>query len=636
MKLLLNAIALAGITCSQAYSQALTDSSQALNGTSHVLKEVAINAGRFSDFTTGNKIQHFDSAMLANYPGNNLGDLLAQQSQVFIKSYGPGMLATTSFRGATAEQTAILWNGFNLQSPMNAQLDLALVPIDFVQNVKLQYGGSSALFGSGAIGGTIHLDNSAQYDKGITIGVQSTYGSFGSQQQSINIQLSEKNFISSIKIFDHTAQNDFPFVDIAQFGNPTLKEPNAQVKQSGIMQENYYKINKRQEINLRLWYENTDRNLPPSMTESDTSANQKDISLRITSEWKRIGKNSTMAVRAAWFDEQLNYMDPLSGPPSLSHSKCGIAEAEDKFIPGTNQTLNIGLNNTYTQAYVSDGYMDTPHQNRTAVFCSYRITGSSGNWDLVGNAREEQIDGSLVPFTPYIGFERKILKWISLYGNASRNYRVPSFNDLYWVPGGNPALKPESGWSEEAGLNLRRQMTDCKIQGTASAFNSLTHNLITWVPTPGSINWHDANIDSVWSRGLEFTISISRKINRLTLQLSGMYDFVLSTSQGEQLIYVPIQNASCNFSIFYKKFSFNFNYTYTGYRYETSDNKQFLYPYQLGNAVLSKMFNIKNTRIRLFARVNNIWNDAYQVIAWYAMPMRNYQAGISIDFNKAN
>src|ERR1035437_9405047 len=106
MKLLLNAIALAGITCSPFYSQNISD-------TTHVLKEVAIKADRLSAFGTGNKIQQMDSALLAIYSGNNLADLLAQQSLVFIKSYGPGMLSTPSFRGTQADQTAILWNGFN-------------------------------------------------------------------------------------------------------------------------------------------------------------------------------------------------------------------------------------------------------------------------------------------------------------------------------------------------------------------------------------------------------------------------------------------------------------------------------------------------------------------------------------------
>ena len=123
-----------------------------------------------------------------------------------------------------------------------------------------------------------------------------------------------------------------------------------------------------------------------------------------------------------------------------------------------------------------------------------------------------------------------------------------------------------------------------------------------------------------------------------------MYDFVLSTNDqsaipndptiGKQLIYVPKQNASCNFAVSYKTLSINFNYIYTGYRYETSDNTQFLNPYQLGNAVISKKFNVKHLHFRLFAKVNNIWNEPYQVIAWYAMPLRNYQAGIAIEFNQ--
>ena len=36
--------------------------------------------------------------------------------------------------------------------------------------------------------------------------------------------------------------------------------------------------------------------------------------------------------------------------------------------------------------------------------------------------------------------------------SISRNYRFPSLNDLYFLPGGNPGLKSEQGVAYEAGL----------------------------------------------------------------------------------------------------------------------------------------------------------------------------------------
>src|SRR4051812_12993113 len=92
------------------------------------LKEVIVTSNRLVNFSAGTKVNDIDSLALAQHNSTNLADLLADESPVFIKSYGLGSLATTSFRGGSANHTAILWNGFNINSPMNGQLDLSLVP----------------------------------------------------------------------------------------------------------------------------------------------------------------------------------------------------------------------------------------------------------------------------------------------------------------------------------------------------------------------------------------------------------------------------------------------------------------------------------------------------------------------------
>ena len=44
----------------------------------------------------------------------SIADVLSKNSALFIKTYAPGSLATTSMRGMGAQHTAVLWNGINL------------------------------------------------------------------------------------------------------------------------------------------------------------------------------------------------------------------------------------------------------------------------------------------------------------------------------------------------------------------------------------------------------------------------------------------------------------------------------------------------------------------------------------------
>lgn len=608
------------------------------------LKEVEVTANRLQYFTSGNKVENIDSSALHDYSNNTLADLLASESQVFIRSYGIAGLATPSFRGSGAPHTAVLWNGFNLSSPMSGQLDFALVPVNFLSNVKLQFGGSGALWGSGAVGGTIHLTNVSEFDKGAVISAGLNYGSFEDKQQNFEWTISKKKFISSTKLFNHDAKNDFSFLNIAQFGKPEQKLTNAELKQYGLLQENYFKITENQKLSFRFWYQSNDRNIPPSMTIGKSHSNQKDEFYRSTLEWQLTKNKFSVFIRSANFDESLNYTDPSISLVSNSRSKSFINEAESKIKISSNQSFNVGLNNTYNEA-ITKNYLKNPVQDRTALFASYHINNKKDTWRCTTSIRKEFISNGDNPFTASAGLEGWLFKIIRLRGNASKNYRLPTFNDLYWTPGGNPNLLPESGWSEEAGIAVIHYVDKFSIEAEVSGFSNKVNNWIMWVPDNFG-TWSPKNVLTVWSRGLEYDLKAHYNIGKVKLQLAARYQFILSTNEKtnpgseaslqKQLIYVPAEKAQGSIGLEYKGYRVSFNYNYVGYSYTTSDNTQYLKPHQIGNLDFGKEFTLTNMKIRAFLQVNNIWNESYQIIAYYPMPERYYQIGITINYNQPN
>jgi iron complex outermembrane receptor protein len=133
--------------------------SQNRDTTIHKLPEVDIIHTKQLQLGNSKKIISIDSLTLARYNTSSLADLLSSQSTLHIKSYGNANIATTSMRGGNANHTALLWNGLNIQNAMLGQTDLSIIPTLFFDNVSLEYGGGSAMWGSGAIGGSIHLQN---------------------------------------------------------------------------------------------------------------------------------------------------------------------------------------------------------------------------------------------------------------------------------------------------------------------------------------------------------------------------------------------------------------------------------------------------------------------------------------------
>lgn len=611
--------------------------------------EIIISDSRLNSFSDGTKIQTCDSAALEEFNQGNLADLLIEETGIFIKTYGLGSIATSSFRGGSAQQTATLWNGFNINSPMNGQLDFALVQGGLSNSVKIQYGGTSALWGSGAVGGTIHLNNVPVFDKGVTTSAGFEAGSFRTFRERVTFEISKRRWISGLKFSHTSAKNNFPFTNYFLPGNPELKQSNNELKQYSVLSENAFLINKKQKLNLFFWYQHADRNIPPTMLQTSNQSNQKDESYRVTSEWQFSEKKKQFFIRAAYFDENITYSDTSYDYYTYSRSQSVIAEAETKLTFSDRHFLNVGVNNTFIHALAAsegsdEGYADGAERNQCALFASYKFTSRNKKYSMSASARQELLQDEFVPFTFSVGTDMKLLKWLWAKASVARVYRVPTFNDLYWVPGGNSGLLAESGFSEDIGLRVFTQTKNQNFSFSLEPtfFNRNIDNWIIWLPTQGY--WTPQNIMKVWSRGLEADVVFTTEISKVKFTLSAMTSYVLSTNEqsktandasvGKQLIYVPKFKVNGKFSVEYQGFKLLYRHNYTSARYTSTDNSDELPAYHVASIRLSKKLQIQSWELSAFVEIENLYNENYQVILSRPMPLRSYCGGITVQFSK--
>ena len=109
--------------------------------------EVSADAIRRNQAETAME-RKMDTALLKRLNTVTMSQLLIQHSPVFIKTYGPGGVATASFRGTTASHTLVLWNGFQLNAPTLGQVDFSTIPVFMTEQVALKWGsGTSAKIG---------------------------------------------------------------------------------------------------------------------------------------------------------------------------------------------------------------------------------------------------------------------------------------------------------------------------------------------------------------------------------------------------------------------------------------------------------------------------------------------------------
>lgn len=606
----------------------------------HQLEEVVIDAPRLNEFIKGSKVIEFDSVMLKTSNHKNLSDMLSEYGHMFVKTYGLGSLATSSFRGGSAAHTSILWNGIPISSPMNGQMDLSLIPIESADVIKIQYGAGSSLFGSGAIGGVVHLMSFPTFNNGYNSEVGISTGSFSAFQQKFSFEISKKKWVSSFKLFNKSAKNDFIYTNIFSPDNEQIVQSNAAYKNLGSICENKFLISANQILSFNAWIQHSERQIPPTMLQSQSRSLQKDDIIRLNSEWNIHSEKISAFVRAAYLFDKLFYADSISRFFSTSISHQLVTEAESKVAINQNHIFNFGIHNLISLAK-NVNYINTRKQNQFALFTSYQFISTDNKIVLNLSARKEMIKDLNVPLTYYIGANYHFSGWGRAHASFAKVCRIPTFNDLYWSPGGNPDLLPESGYNQEFGINLEFKNKSFNYKNDITVFSRNISNWIIWVP---DLNfWSPKNILSVWSRGMETLNSLSYKNKKTKYTIDVITNYIRSTNEkseipndqsiGRQLIYVPLYSAMIKFSIIIQSLTCYYRHNYTGYRYTTTDNAQYLKPYDIGSFYFSYGLTKNDFKLSFFIEANNIWNKNYQIIQNRAMPGINFNAGMSIKLN---
>jgi vitamin B12 transporter len=608
----------------------------------HVIKQFEIvSEVRVIYHNQGLKTEKLDSTFLANSLNLSAAEVLNRMSSVYIKSYGGSGLASSSFRGGSANHTAILWNGFNLQSPVTGMVDLSLLPAGLFNNMSLQYGGKSATWGSGAIGGALHLQSKSNFNDGTHVKLYTGIGSFNEKSMLVSANYSNLKFANSTKFYHNSSLHNFDYISYANEVQEKRKMPNASANQNTLMQENYFKIKENQLLETHLWLQENKREIPPTLFQQKNDAFQEDRALRLTASYHRYYKLWDLNARSAYFNEELKYKDSEFSKLSENKSQTFINEILlNKNI--ARHILTLGANNTYAKSNSIEFSVTQPVQNKVALFSSFQYLNKKSNLVAVASVRQEWVNTNQIPLTWSVGVDYYLNKWSKIKANAARVYRIPTINDLFWKEGGNQNLLPENGYAYEGGFMIMIPKNKKKYSLTVelTAFSREIENWIIWLPN-GSF-WSPQNLMHVWSRGSETNIDYQFNVKNFKLFSNFKTSYVLSentasnlnsdASLNKQLIYVPLYTGQFNYGITYLKATLMLNHTYTGYRYTSSDHSEYLEPFFMHNINLSYKINFKNVSVDIQFQVNNLLNTNYQVLAARPMPGINYRGGLVFNF----
>lgn len=611
----------------RAWSQSLSDT----------LKQVEVtdqrSAGKDmqSRYAPGQKVVTIDSQILQQYQQQSLATLLSQQIPVFVKSYGFNNLATLNFRGSSAAQSQVLWEGIPLQNAASGIADVSLLPVMLADKVSIVYGSSAALWGSGNVGGALMLESRrpAFDTSGLGLTVFAGVGSFHQYQAGVKGAWRARKWEISLKAFGQEAKNDFTYKD--QYGE-RVTMTNARLRSGSILSRVAWQPDVRNLLTLQAWLQQYDRQIPPALFERFSIKEQQDAAARFLFHWKHQGRQ-TYYVKAAYLRDRLAYKDSTVEIDANVVTDHYYAEVGWETVLFHHKLLVFAPVQLF--AFNSDPRRE---QFRAALAGAYQLRFK--RLQVALNARAEAIDEKGI-FLPGVNAAWRPTSWLTLKANVQRTYRTPTLNELYYNPGGNTQLKPEEGWHMDAGYSISRRLGDrVQLEHGISGFNRYIDNWIIWY---GGAIWTPHNIAAVHSRGLETDNRLNIRTGAVQwhLAVNAAYTRATTTksviandnSIGKQIPYAPRISVQGNAGLTWRSWYLNYNHTYTGTRYITTDESQELDPYQTGNIQLSYGTTLRRYALKVQVQCQNIGDQEYAVVGFRSMPGINWLAGLSIGVN---
>lgn len=626
-----------------------------------------------------------DSTLLRENITSSLADALAAGSTIFIKSYGRATLSTASFRGTAPSHTQVTWNQMKLNSPMLGQVDFSLIPSYFIDQASVYHGASSVGITGGGLGGAVALATQAPVDEGLGVRYVQGIGSFTTFDEFVRLNYRGKRWSSSTRVLVSTSENDFRYRNyntksfatdadgnIIGSSYPLQRNRNGGFRDIHAMQELYLTTRGGDRLSLAAWYLDSHRGL--AMLSSDrNSAQQKkntqdERTLRAAASWERLHGELKLAARAGYTftdmrylmladPEGLGHFTPMTDARSRIHTLFAKVEAEyaagDKWLFTANLTahqhhvrsgdLSIVDNRTGLRA-------DTLYRQARFEFSAFAAVkwrpierlglAADLRWELYGNRATPVIPAV---FADYLLSRRGA---VVIKASAARNYRFPTLNDLYFRPGGNKNLRPERGWTFDAGIDAALRNDRQRLRTSATVFDSRIDDWILWIGSPKLGIYTPINIRRVHSYGVECKLAADAATSSgWHFFLDGNFAWTRSINRGDpfspadesvgkQLVYIPVWSGAVNARIAWRRWELAYKWNWYSERYTMSSNDLGtlgrVKPYFMSDLSLEKNFDVRWASWSLKGCLHNLLNEEYESVLSRPMPRLNASIFIGI------
>ena len=567
-------------------------------------------------------------------------DIVKYFPDVFIKDYGGfGGIKTISLRGTASSQTQILLDGVPISSSQNSVVDFSSLPLTYFESIDVITNGSSSLFGANSLGGTINLHSKIPEKKSINLA--SSFGSFDYSNFSIdaNSKIFTTPYFISLNYLNSSGNYPFEYNDFGKL--TTIKRNNGDISSLNANLGIEIQMNKSL-VSSKLFLTNSERGVPGAVLlgkieNSSARLNESKI-LYLTNLYTKIDTNRNNELKflfsynlSDYNDEEILLNNGFSNSFFISRD---LRIIEDYTINSNKINQKISLNLLYSNLSGSKLSNDVNNYvERMNLGIGYDIIydlykNESKSLSSLFSAKYDYWSDIKSILSYSAGFDFKnILLNTDLKLIYSYNYRIPNFNEMYYLNYGTVNLLPEKSNSYSLSLDIFPYKF-LKINANTYFIN--TKDQIISVPK-SPISWSAQNIGKVYNYGISTNIQLSLFQKTLTSMLSYTYQQSLdktanSPSFNKLIPYLPEEIISFLINYSYSQFAIGATFYYNSFRYYMIDNSlsSIMEKYYTIDINLSMKARILSNDLSISFIIKNITDQYYEIIKNYPMPKRSF------------
>lgn len=626
-------------------------------------------------------VQKLEGARLEALSTQSVADAVRYFSGVQIKDYGGvGGLKTIDVRSMGSNHLGVFYDGIEIGNAQNGTVDLGKFSMDNIEQIALYNGQKSEIFQPakdyGSAGSLYIRTRRPKFTNSKTFNLSVTMkaGTFGLANPSI---LYEQKLTDQIHLSANAeylyAHGRYHFRYRKVLPNGNVAWDTTAVRQNGDVQA------WRGEVGLfgylpdgkwhvKGYFYSSEKGIPGAIVNNvwTNSQRQWDRNAFVQGNFtKKIVRGYDLQINAKYSNDWMRYLNPdttlmyidneftqqeiylsmahrvaLSGP---------LAVAETMRQTAVNWDFSLAADWQWNYLEGNLANFVYPERNTVLIAAATQV-----NWkylkaqaSVLGtfvldkihqpNATTPTANKQHPQFTPavFFGYQPWLKEEFYVRAFYKHIFRMPTFNDLYYMDVGNIALKPEYTTQYDGGLQYEKQWERgmcraVRVQADGY-FNQVKDKIVAIPKGNGQYRWQMMNLGYVEIRGCDINLSTTLCFgNEVFLNIAGAYTYQKAQdftdpnelTYGGQIAYIPWHSCSATANLQWRGLSVNYAFIYVGERYHNSANipANHEQPWYTHDLSMSYDWNLKVCKLYFAIEINNLLNQQYDVVLNYPMP----------------